>query len=41
MLLYGCIQEEVDDDAGLEEIMEWIEQSGGFQRDHYGNWEIG
>jgi len=41
MLLYGRIQEEVDDDASLEEVMEWIEQSGGFHRDHYGNWGIG
>jgi hypothetical protein len=41
MLLYGRIQEEVDDDASLEEVMDWIEQSGGFHRDHYGNWRIG
>jgi|SRR5271165_2015596 len=40
MLLYGRIQEEVDDDS-LEEVMEWIEQSNGFHRDHYGNWGIG
>ncbi len=41
MLLYGRIQEEIDDDASLEEVMEWIEQFGGFHRDHYGNWGIG
>jgi len=41
LLLYGRIQEEVDDDASLEEVVEWIEQSGGFYRDHYGKWEIG
>jgi hypothetical protein len=41
MLLYGRIQEEVDDDASSEEVMEWIEQSGGFHRDHYGSWGIG
>jgi hypothetical protein len=40
MLLYGRIQEEVDGDASLEKVMEWIEQSGGFHRDHYGNWGI-
>ena len=41
MLLYGRIQEELDDDASLEEVMEWIEQSGGFHRDRCGNWGIG
>jgi len=41
MLLYGRIQEEVYDDASLEEVMEWIEKSGGFHCDHYGNWGIG